>query len=286
MIDFNDAVEILGGVPLENSFPIGRQPNTRLVKSDLSRKRRIPKFYKTKVTKKGKNLWEVTKTEKEVFYDFDPLPKSGGGIKKANPEQAKINRKRNAYRSKRKFIDLCQTNFGVNDKFLTLNFADGLGFDVKNVDECNKRFSLFIRRLRNFYKKLKYIAVIEFQDKNKRGAVHYHLICNLPYIHWSVLKKIWIYGDINIKKPETIKDIFWYLPKYFNKNAEDKRLIGHRTFFYSKNLDKPIVVIDDRAEPIADRLEMIGKQIGKTQEYQSDYHGKVTKKLYTLPKES
>jgi len=286
MIDANDVVEILGGVPLGNSFPIGREPNTRLVKSNLSRKRKIPKFYKTKVTKKGKTLWEVTKTEKEVFYDFDPLPKSGGGIKKANSEQAKINRKRNAYRSKRKFIDLCQTNFGINDKFLTLNFADTLDFDVKNVDECNKRFSLFIRRLRNYYKKLKYIAVIEFQDKNQRGAVHYHLICNLPYIHWSTLKKIWMYGDINIKRPETIKDIFWYLPKYFNKNAEDKRLIGHRTFFYSKNLDKPIVIIDDRAEPIADRLEMIGKQIGKTQEYQSDYHGKVTKKLYTLPKES
>jgi len=45
MIDINDVVEILGGVPLGNSNPIGRQPNTRLVKSDLSRKRRIPKFW-------------------------------------------------------------------------------------------------------------------------------------------------------------------------------------------------------------------------------------------------
>ena len=63
------------------------------------------------------------------------------------------------------------------DKFLTLTFAD----NMTDIKECNLLFKNFIKRLKYQYDlhNLKYLAVIEFQQ---RGAVHYHVLLNIPYI--------------------------------------------------------------------------------------------------------
>ena len=52
------------------------------------------------------------------------------------------------------------------DKFLTLTFAD----NKTDVKACNILFKAFIRKLKRYKENLKYLAVIEFQE---RGAVHY-----------------------------------------------------------------------------------------------------------------
>ncbi len=69
---------------------------------------------------------------------------------------------------------------------LTLTFAD----EIRDIEKANDLFSNFIQRLnysvnlveRGYFKKeakknlLKYSAVIEFQDKNRGGVIHYHII--------------------------------------------------------------------------------------------------------------
>ncbi len=266
----------------------GRQPDPSLDKSDLSRclhnvlyrKRKQVRFYHCKVTQKGK-YFEVFKSQRPIFYHFDQKQYNGLPAQNIDPEKAKINKARNAYKSKRKVIDLAMCNFTEKDKFLTLTYNDLQNFDIKNIQESNKRFALFIRRLRRRYSILKYLAVIEFQDK-KRKAVHYHLIYNLPFVHWSILKKLWSHGDINIRRPNDMRHITFYIPKYFNKNINDIRFKGHRSFMYSKNLIKPKKIIGVAAQSLGEKFALSSElRVVNKEEYQSDFHGKVTKILYT-----
>ncbi len=287
MIDSHDVAQILGGYPLVQVQGSGRKPATRLVKSDLSRlsnllfdKNKKTKFYRNKVTQKGK-YFEVFESERLIFYNFPSSNSGRPNTQSVDPEKARVNKARNAYRSKRKVIDLAMCNFTEKDKFLTLTYDDLQNFDIKNIQESNKRFTLFIRRLRRRYPALKYLAAIEFQDK-RRKAVHYHLIYNLPFVHWSILKKLWSHGDINIKRPKDMRHITFYIPKYFNKNIDDIRFKGHRSFMYSKNLTKPKKVIGAAAQSLGEKFALSSQlQIVSKEEYQSDFHGKVTKILYT-----
>jgi len=290
MINSQDVIDILGG-SLEQAG--GLQPTTRFIKSDLSRlskdveENNKIKFYYHKVTKKGRYV-ELFESERPTFYNFTVKASSFPAIQELDQEKIKEkkerNRKRNAYRSKSKVIDLAMCNFTEKDKFLTLTY-DGLqNFDIKNIKESNKRFTLFIRKLRRMNPNLKYIAVIEFQDKN-RGAVHYHLIYNLPYVHWSIIKKLWSHGDINIKRPKDMRHITFYIPKYFGKNAEDERFNGRRSFMYSKNLTKPRKILGFHAQNLGEQFKKSLVVVNR-QEYISDFHGKVTKTLYTYEKSS
>ena len=88
---------------------------------------------------------------------------------------------------------LACANFSSKSSFITLTFDDKkVAHDIHNVKECNYEFKKFIMRLKEFLKKnefyknnlnieeLKYLAVIEFQDKNDRRAVHYlHVLLKL-----------------------------------------------------------------------------------------------------------
>lgn len=287
MINSQDVIKILGG---SSQLSGGRQPDPRFIKSDLSRlhdiifrKSKKVRFYYQKVTQKGK-YFEVFKSQRPIFYNFDQEKSSRSSIQNIDPEKARINKERNAYRSKRKVIDLAMCNFTEKDKFLTLTYDDLQNFDIKSIKESNKRFTLFIRRLRRKYPILKYLAVIEFQDK-KRKAVHYHLIYNLPFVHWSILKKLWSHGDIHIRRPKDMRHITFYIPKYFNKNINDIRFKGHRSFMYSKNLIKPKKIIGLAAQSLGEKFALSNKlQVVSKEEYQSDFHGKVTKILYTYGK--
>ena len=180
-----------------------------------------------------------------------------------------------ARRAKRNIRRLIKTNAfkwcDYNDKpympiTLTLTFAD----EIKNVEEANNMFSNFIQRLnysvnlveRGYSKKeakknlLKYSAVIEFQDKNRGGVVHYHIIFyNLPKMKkiYDRLTKIWGKGYFwvgtktrNRKKGfscvntnKKLEKIVEYFTKYISKSFEDKRLKNKKKYFNSRELIKP-----------------------------------------------
>lgn len=97
-------------------------------------------------------------------------------------------------RERRKTVrHLVNQNFTVLDKFITLTFAQ----NIKDPIEANKHFKTFIRDLKTLGM-TKYLAVIEFQDKNDRGAVHYHMLCDLPFVYQKKLKEIWGLGSLRI----------------------------------------------------------------------------------------
>lgn len=278
----NNVQDILGARPLGQTQDSGRQPATRLVKSDLSRTSKPVQqitFYQTKVTQMGE-YFEIMHTEQPVFCNINQQKKNKKRGTAINKKTRIKNKKRNAWRTKQKIIQLVRTNFTKNAKFLTLTFDDNQQFNIKSIPVCNKYFSLFIRRLSRKYPSLKYIGVIEFQDKKGRGAVHYHIIHNLPFVHWSELKKMWGHGDIHITRPKSLKHVMYYVPKYLNKNATDPRFEKHRSLKYSKNLKKPASTRGPRAELLAEKIPEHFKQVEEPNTYESKFHGTVTKTLY------
>ena len=129
---------------------------------------------------------------------------------------------------------------GFKDKFMTFTFAK----NIKNLREANALWSKFIPRLKKYVgHPLKYVAVVEFQDKTRGGVIHYHAVFfNLPYILNDKIAEIWSHGFIKINNVRKIHSIGAYVSKYLQKGVVDARLFNEKCYFTSRGLIKPIVV--------------------------------------------
>ena len=116
------------------------------------------------------------------------------------------------------------------------------------MDFANSEFKKFIKSLKYHYSDFKYLAVVEFQ---KRGAIHYHMLSNFGYIEQSDLEKIWDNGFVWIRdlltanKGSPVDNVGAYIVKYMNKNIIDRRLMGKKSYFTSKNLKRPEIIYED-----------------------------------------
>ena len=164
---------------------------------------------------------------------------------------------------------------------LTLTFRD----EIRSIEEANNLFSNFIQRLnysinlveRGYPKKeakknlLKYSAVIEFQDKNRGGVIHYHIIFyNLPKMSniYDRLNEIWGKGyfwvgskgrkrNTYIKDNKKLEKIIGYFTKYITKSFEDKRLKNKKKYFNSRGLIEPIEI------EVKELIDIVMKNIPK-----------------------
>ena len=167
------------------------------------------------------------------------------------------------------------------NKFVTLTFAENL----TDVDKANYEFKKFIERLKFYLKKaepehkLKYISVIEFQ---KRGAVHYHVLFNLPYIDAKMLNEIWGNGFIKINKIDHIDNVGAYVSKYMSKDERDQRLWNKKMYFTSRNLDKPIEITKQKeVNAIIDNL-LADRKPTYTTSFENEFIGLVNYKQFNL----
>lgn len=136
--------------------------------------------------------------------------------------------------------DLAIMNFDVGSaKFITLTFRNNEKIDIRKPQECNKEFKKFIQRLRRRYEGFKYLAVIEFQDKNDRGAVHYHMLIDLPYVPAKEIEQLWGLGFIKVNAIDKVDNLGAYISKYMTKDNADERLQCEKGYFCSKGLLRP-----------------------------------------------
>lgn len=113
-------------------------------------------------------------------------------------------------------------------------------FDNTRLEHTNKAFKTFVQRMRAKYGDFKYVAVPEFQDANGRGAVHYHMIADLPYIKIKQLsEELWGWGWVLITDIKHVDNVGAYITKYMTQDINDQRLEGKKAYMPSKNLDKP-----------------------------------------------
>ena len=210
-------------------------------------------------------------------------------------ERKKEYRKSAMYRARQTLRRLILSNFDKNSKFVTLTFRDGETEDIKDVRQTNPMFKRFIQRLNRYLKKegkpaLKYAVVVEFQDKNGRGAVHYHMICNLDWMPHEKLTEIWRHGWVGInslkaKMREDGKDVDnvgAYMIKYMLKDFNDERLRGQKTYWTSRGLIKPIEYKGMDAEAFMYIRKVNEMKEVFTSEYESEYHGKIQYREFNL----
>lgn len=151
-----------------------------------------------------------------------------------------LKRKQKHYEQTRwEIARIVDCNFDDRTKFVTLTFRD----NIQDITVTNREFKNFIQRL-NYYiyqtktQLLKYIATWE---KQKRGAIHYHVIFfDFPYVAKEKLQNLWSHGFIKINRidVDSKENRGRYLSKYFSKDLELKEH-KKKAFFKSQNLKMP-----------------------------------------------
>lgn len=188
-------------------------------------------------------------------YSYDYYIHGKGGFSGTAKGQAEIENALKNYantnqRRRDKIRRLACTNFNNRyDKFLTLTFAE----NKTNIEECNLLFKNFIKRLKYKYNLLclKYLAVIEFQE---RGAVHYHVLLNIPYISHKELQELWGNGFVFVNAISHVDNLGAYILKYMTKDNNDTRLMGKKAYLTSRNLKQEETIVNHDLKDF-DKLE-------------------------------
>lgn len=187
----------------------------------------------------------------------------------ANRTRTEIRRKVNANPQLNKFLTLTSTSV--------------------HIDEMNKNFNAFTKRMRFPYPDFQYLAVMEFQDdidffgkiKPEGGEVHYHLLCNLPWVDQKKIAKIWGQGYIKIKRADRITNYGRYICKYIRKDMSDKRMFGKKKYFCSQDLEKPVEIIGDDAKFFMKDSDVNLKLIREAT-WKEEHRGEVLYKLFNF----
>lgn len=200
----------------------------------------------TKIIISGSNI------ESYIFeHSFLYGPRSGFSHPEDSLKKPKVRNlvslKKHIIRRKKYLTCLINTNAyswartkNLSLKFVTLTFEG----NFSNPRECNKYYSLFIKRLNYRWfpgqeRSLKYVTVLEFQG---RGTIHYHTIFfNLPYIPQKELASLWGKGFVYIQRITRIKDLGHYVTKDMVKDFADPRLYKQKRYFRSDSLYEPQV---------------------------------------------
>lgn len=246
----NDVQNILGARPLgQVKEPSVRQHTTRL--DNTGTKEPPQRGYSRKKFIRSGGMIEI--------YDYQyPIHFGKRGKKIIKKERKKSKRTeehrgRTIIRAINNLRRLVHLNFTCNDKFVTLTFNNDQSFDINNLKESLVYLQKFLRKLRRKYPNLKYVVVPEFQ---KRGAVHYHILCNLPLIRQKEMENLWPYGFSKVLEIIGTTHLSFYLTKYLGKKFKDKRKQGHRLFYSSRGLKRPVVLYGHIVDDIDKDLKM------------------------------
>lgn len=214
---------------------------------------------------------EIYTYEKQQWSGYEQDEKEG----RRSAEECMERSWSSTQRSRQMIRRLILANFNNDSKFVTLTFKENL----TDLEEANKRFKRFIQRLRYKYQSFKYLAVIEFQE---RGAVHYHMISDLPYIKNKELAEIWNEGFVKITNITHVDNVGAYMIKYMVKDLTDKRLSRRKVYQCSKGLDKPYEARGEEAERIIQAYDLEKRKPVFSSSYEGEYTGQVDYMEYNL----
>lgn len=162
---------------------------------------------------------------------------------KATREKNRADALQRARKNLRRLINANVDAWGEKAKFFTLTFRD----NVQDIEKANYEFKKFRQRLEyHLDLKLKYVAVIEFQQ---RGAVHYHMVTfNMPFVPHDELEEIWGHGFVHIRTIDNCDNVGAYVTKYMTKDNEDERLREKKCYFSSRGLIKPVEKVIEKED--------------------------------------
>lgn len=273
-----DVKEILGAEKIGgNNLDRFSGQDTRLDNTDT--KRLQAGVSTSKIIKSG-DMIEVYDYQYPVRYGHKKLLQRKINRQSSRAEEYRI---KSIVRAINRIRQLAYLNFTENDKFLTLTFNNEQSFDINDLSSCLPHLQRLTRHLRSRYPNLKYIVVPEFQ---KRGAVHYHMLINLPYLPEEQREKLWPYGFSKVLAVKSTTHLALYLSKYLSKRFDDKRKKGHRLFYTSRGLKQPLTVYGSRAEQLSEKLkERSDFKVQYQNQYKSERNG-TTDYMQYLKKET
>lgn len=179
-------------------------------------------------------------------YDYENSPITGRARKVVKRvKRSRILRPDNVRRRAKAFIRLVRSNLVGVEKpsLLTLTM-----FEIVGVGDSYKALTVFTQRLRfDFGPSFRFISVLEFQ---KRGAIHFHLIC------WGIpdnfifnernnryFQRLWQRGFVDCLQTDGSPKLASYLSKYLSKSLSDERLGGSKAFSCSRNVLRPLLAV-------------------------------------------
>ena len=195
-----------------------------------------------------------TPTTKEVYIYENPIfshSTENTALKKtskrktfdemsAHKQYDSLKRKQKHYEQTRwEIARIVDCNFNNRTKFVTLTFKE----NIQDITVTNKEFKYFIQRLNYslYHTKTQLLKYIATWEKQKRGAIHYHVIFfDFPYIAKEKLQDLWSHGFIKINRidVDSKENRGRYLSKYFGKDLDVKEH-KKKAFFKSQNLKMP-----------------------------------------------
>ena len=198
--------------------------------------RRKAKLINRRVIVSGRII-EFYEYEKPIFKGEEKRRVGRAGAPFSSEETKHDNRRKVASRARATVRRIINANPQLN-KFFTLTFAE----NVTDLYFARYEFDKFTKRLKTLYKGFQYVVVVEFQ---KRGAVHFHLLCNLPYTPADKLQALWGHGFVKINRIDKVDNVGAYVTKYMTKDGMDERLTGRKCYSMSKGLKKPTEYTDE-----------------------------------------
>lgn len=233
----------------------------------------------------------ITQNIIEVWR-YEKLNTKGGGNpdgKQSDGKDPALNYQKRQRLRRNRIRQLICSNFDAGSKFLTLTFADRSDFDICDVKACNAFFKKFVQRVRYRYPGFKYVAVIEFQDSNGRGAVHYHMVCNLPFLRKAEIADLWQGGFVQVNCIDHVDNVGAYVVKYMLKDTEDPRLMGENAYLHSRGLAEPMELCTWRGDLDAWRqlhLRLENESPSYSAKYESDSSGEIQYLQYNFNRRS
>ena len=208
-------------------------------------------------------------------YGYERINIFGGGKRDGDGLYSEENYQQTQKARRDNIRRLITQNFDLNDKFVSLTFAE----NMTDISKANYEFKKFVVRMKRKYPNFEYVAVIEFQ---KRGAIHYHMVCNLPYVPNEEFAKIWKQGFIKINKISHVDNIGAYVTKYMNKNLDDDRLRGKQAYNRSRGLIEPQEFREWKPDEVLEMDKIVKELKGKSASYSAKYETENAGKIVYL----
>lgn len=248
-------------------------------------------LYNKKIISSGDRL-EVYKYNSYQVTGRESRNETGRAGKEDIDEDTKAqnkvkSRKEVLYKARNNIIRLVKSNADLST-FITLTYQD----NYKDLGKSKEHLKLFFKKLKKDYTTLKFLYVLEYQQ---RGAIHYHILCNVPIniklstskeiksidhraLENSFKNKYWSnrgFVDIRNLESEDNTNIALYVSVYLVEDLMGLDLQGNRCYGYSRNLNKPLEVRIDSKDSVEDIIkELDSYKLTHTNSYEIGYRNK------------
>lgn len=204
-------------------------------------------FYNLKAIQSGERI-EIYKYS--IAQEINHKGRNGTGRNGKGNTNKEKNRRETLNKARNNIIRLVNCNPDLTT-FISLTYKE----NMQDITFSKKHLNKLFKELQRDFEEFKYLYVLEYQQ---RGAIHYHLLCNMPiYIETAKSKELkpklqkilenqfheqyWSYGWVDIRdlKQEGNSNVGLYVSVYLVEDLYNIDLKGSKCYGYSRNLIKP-----------------------------------------------